>query len=258
MELMDTLQFYRKRQGLSQVELAESLDVSRQTVSKWETGAALPSAENLLALSKLYGVTVDALLNGVEAEAPPPEPAPLLDVLPPAPARKPGSSLIPRKKLILRMLAVVFICDVITFFMDISVYSLYYTESGFLYFSGLFRIFACLTIGLFFAWHDRFYPVNRRASLLISGVALTFGLYPIFFSTPLIWRLYDWIAWSGVSDPMVNLPPNSLRTFIAWTLCDQCAIFAHMCLISAFQLGRLWFSRKKKNRAPQPQAAQQA
>ena len=44
MQLMDTLQFYRKRQALSQDELAQSLDVSRQTVSKWETGTALPSA----------------------------------------------------------------------------------------------------------------------------------------------------------------------------------------------------------------------
>ena len=69
MDLKESLSFYRKEQGLSQVELAEALDISRQTISKWETGAALPSAENLLALSRLYGVTVDALLNGVETEA---------------------------------------------------------------------------------------------------------------------------------------------------------------------------------------------
>ena len=76
MDLKESLSFYRKEQGLSQVELAEALDVSRQTISKWETGAALPSAENLLALSRLYGVTVDALLNGVETEAPAAEPVP--------------------------------------------------------------------------------------------------------------------------------------------------------------------------------------
>ena len=49
MDLKESLSSYRKEQGLSQVELAEALDVSRQTISKWETGAALPSAENLLA-----------------------------------------------------------------------------------------------------------------------------------------------------------------------------------------------------------------
>ena len=64
MDLKETLVFFRKKQGLSQIELAEALEVSRQTVSKWETGVALPSAENLLALSRLYGVPVDELLTG--------------------------------------------------------------------------------------------------------------------------------------------------------------------------------------------------
>ena len=53
MDLKENLQHFRKRQGLSQIELAEALAVSRQTISKWETGAALPSAENLAALGQL-------------------------------------------------------------------------------------------------------------------------------------------------------------------------------------------------------------
>lgn len=40
MDLKESLSFYRKEQGLSQVELAEALDVSRQTISKWETGVS--------------------------------------------------------------------------------------------------------------------------------------------------------------------------------------------------------------------------
>ena len=40
MELKDTLQFYRKRQGLSQIDLADALKVSRQTISKWERGVS--------------------------------------------------------------------------------------------------------------------------------------------------------------------------------------------------------------------------
>ena len=115
MDLKESLSFYRKEQGLSQVELAEALDVSRQTISKWETGAALPSAENLLALSRLYGVTVDALPNGVETEAPA-EPAP-------APRPEPDPSLIPRRKLIARMLAAILLADLVLFFMDISWYA---------------------------------------------------------------------------------------------------------------------------------------
>ena len=55
---------FRRRLGLSQAELAEKLGVSAQAVSKWETAAALPDVELLLELSKLYGVSVNELLEG--------------------------------------------------------------------------------------------------------------------------------------------------------------------------------------------------
>ena len=45
--------------------MAESLGVSRQAVSKWESGASDPSTSNLLALAKLYGVSAEELLRGV-------------------------------------------------------------------------------------------------------------------------------------------------------------------------------------------------
>lgn len=54
----------RRQSGLSQKEVAEVLDVSRQAVSRWETGAAAPSTENLVELARLYGVALDALVNG--------------------------------------------------------------------------------------------------------------------------------------------------------------------------------------------------
>ena len=44
----------RKREGLSQAEVSEELDVSRQAVTKWETGTSRPSIENLQSLSRLY------------------------------------------------------------------------------------------------------------------------------------------------------------------------------------------------------------
>ena len=53
----------RKAAGLSQEELAEKINVTRQSVSKWENGAVLPETETLLALSRLFGVSVDALLS---------------------------------------------------------------------------------------------------------------------------------------------------------------------------------------------------
>ncbi len=56
----------RKKKGLSQQELAEALDVSRQAVSRWEVGISLPSTENLLALSKLFEIPIDELTSPTE------------------------------------------------------------------------------------------------------------------------------------------------------------------------------------------------
>lgn len=62
----------RKREGVSQEELAAYLEVSRQAVSRWEQGTALPDAGNLLKLRQRFGVSVDWLLEdakGWEAQA---------------------------------------------------------------------------------------------------------------------------------------------------------------------------------------------
>lgn len=63
MELKDKLVSLRKKSGLSQALLAEKLAVSRQTVSNWELGEILPSTDNLVRLSKLYGVSLDYLVS---------------------------------------------------------------------------------------------------------------------------------------------------------------------------------------------------
>ena len=60
----------RKERGLSQEALGEQLGVSRQAIYKWESDAALPEIEKLIALSRLFGVSVGWLL-GVEEETPP-------------------------------------------------------------------------------------------------------------------------------------------------------------------------------------------
>ncbi len=54
MNITEKLIQLRKSKGISQEELAEKLDVSRQAISRWETGTALPDANNILALSKLW------------------------------------------------------------------------------------------------------------------------------------------------------------------------------------------------------------
>jgi len=63
----------RKKQNLSQVGLATILDVSRQAISKWESDAAIPEVDKLIALSRLFGVSVGWLLGVEDPAAPPAE-----------------------------------------------------------------------------------------------------------------------------------------------------------------------------------------
>ena len=76
MTLGEKIQYYRKKNKLSQEELAARVGVSRQAVSKWELNDALPEVDKLAALAKAFGVTADELLSPAEPGegTPPPEP----------------------------------------------------------------------------------------------------------------------------------------------------------------------------------------
>lgn len=63
MKLSDKITKLRKANGWSQEDLAEKMYVSRQAISRWENETALPDANNILQLSKLFNVTTDYLLN---------------------------------------------------------------------------------------------------------------------------------------------------------------------------------------------------
>lgn len=54
----------RKEKGITQSELADKLDITNKAVSKWETGESFPETAQLVPISKIFGVTVDELLNG--------------------------------------------------------------------------------------------------------------------------------------------------------------------------------------------------
>lgn len=69
MLLYEKLARLREQNNMSQFEVAEALYVSRQAVSRWETGRAKPSTEKLIALSRLYGVPLDELVGGEPARA---------------------------------------------------------------------------------------------------------------------------------------------------------------------------------------------
>ena len=64
MEFHERIQELRKRKGITQEELAQSLFVSRAAVSKWESGRGYPNIDSLKALAKFYSVTIDELLSG--------------------------------------------------------------------------------------------------------------------------------------------------------------------------------------------------
>lgn len=76
MKLEDKLLSLRKQQGLTQLELAQALRVSRQAISKWETGEATPSLENLKSLSQLYQVPLGQLLGEEQPPVQPPQAEP--------------------------------------------------------------------------------------------------------------------------------------------------------------------------------------
>ena len=63
MTFSEKLYTLRKSKGLSQEQLAEKLNVSRQAVSKWESAAAIPETEKLIAISDFFGVSLDYLIK---------------------------------------------------------------------------------------------------------------------------------------------------------------------------------------------------
>jgi len=76
MKLSDKILYCRRKAMLSQEALAEKIGVSRQAISKWETGEAQPEIGKLLLLAQTFGVTTDWLLSEDEPEESQPEPEP--------------------------------------------------------------------------------------------------------------------------------------------------------------------------------------
>ncbi|MDL2292793.1 helix-turn-helix domain-containing protein [Acholeplasma sp. OttesenSCG-928-E16] len=65
-KIADRLIELRKQNGFTQGTLSEKLNISRQAISKWECGESLPDTENLIALGKLYNISLDEIINGVK------------------------------------------------------------------------------------------------------------------------------------------------------------------------------------------------
>lgn len=72
--LSENLYTLRRRSGLSQEQLAQHLGVSRQAISKWESGTSMPEGEKLISISQYFDVSLDCLLQGrIEKKSPVPK-----------------------------------------------------------------------------------------------------------------------------------------------------------------------------------------
>lgn len=68
MTFAEKLKELRKQSGISQEKLAEKLGVSRQAVTKWERDSGVPDIENIIAISKLFDVSMDELFSNERSE----------------------------------------------------------------------------------------------------------------------------------------------------------------------------------------------
>ena len=142
MKIAEEICRLRSAAGMSQEELAAKLEVSRQSVSKWETGASVPDVEKLIKLAQLFGVTLDELVTGVR-----PEPV------------EAGNALTPAKFLGVALEILAVLCVVVTIFLGPS---LGIHTGGGLMLSGWFAILGAM------AWD----PGNRTLRRSLSAVCI--------------------------------------------------------------------------------------
>ncbi len=99
MKLGEKIAFCRKRAGLSQEELAARLELSRQAVSRWETGAAVPDTEKVVQLCRLFQVSADyLLLDEIESPEHGKEKGPKPEEMPAAKGKPGGASALAERR----------------------------------------------------------------------------------------------------------------------------------------------------------------
>ena len=76
MNLGENIYKFRTERNMSQGDLADALEVSRQSVSKWENNSAVPELEKLMKMAGIFGISLDELVSGEAAPTSPPQAAP--------------------------------------------------------------------------------------------------------------------------------------------------------------------------------------
>ena len=194
MNLSEKIITLRTNNNMSQGDLAEKLNVSRQSVSKWETGASIPDLEKLIAMSELFQITLDELVKGGSTDsldatadlehnsAPQDGPVPQI-VYVQAPVENTGVSSIQRT-----VGFILLITGIVSILLEFLV-----PTGGLLAIIGVYLILCsifCLTIkknaGLKIAW---------LTALILFGVTMPYGLFMIGFSPFTIAGLITILDW---------------------------------------------------------------
>ena len=81
MSVSERIQELRKNNKESQEQLADKLEVSRQAISKWESGQGVPDVNNIIKLGEIYNVTTDYILRGIEPTPQPEKQRKIMDTI---------------------------------------------------------------------------------------------------------------------------------------------------------------------------------
>ena len=176
MNLGETIYRLRTKAGMSQDALANALDVSRQSVSKWENNAAVPELDKLMKLSEIFGVTLDELVGRESPAAPAAPPAQS-----PPPYRTIGAILLGFGLLTTLLLSILggFIVGVMVGLPFTIVGSILLSNSREPFFHAAWGIFAVYApVGFFF-----------MLNFMGFGFYLKLGVIAVWFAALILWAI---------------------------------------------------------------------
>lgn len=215
MNLGSTITRLRTQRGLSQGDLAEALDVSRQSVSKWETNASVPDLDKLVKLSQFFAVTLDELVTGTSSpQEAAPENAPKPEVRNPSARQITGRTIA----------GIVLLCAGALSFLLL-------TLAGGWLLGGLILALPFLTCALLCL------RTTRRTGLWCGWTVYLFVEWYLRWATGIDWTLV-------FLTPVFTPEMNYMRLFIAW---GQLAVMLLMILITlrSFRTVRLDLTRRR-------------
>lgn len=190
MTLGETIHQLRTSRGMSQGDLADALEVSRQSVSKWETDASVPDLDKLVRLSRLFDVTLDQLVCGAEGQ--------------PKESGEPGQPETPKEKKgptpVRRIVGAVLLAVGL---LGVLIMTFLAGLGGFVF--GLLFTLPLILCGAFCL------KVQRRLGLWCA--------WGVYLPQQIFWTMGTGITWHLVlSTPWYTASMNYLRLFTGWVM----------------------------------------